>query len=659
MLRRIGQRVAGISWRGVVSPSAWPIVVRMSLDMLLAALIPLGLAVWLTSVQSRRDLEEAAREDLHTLAEVTAARLDQLVVDTSRMAQQVARDDSVLAICSGKVVTPSLRGAVERQLAAVVDTNPDYASIFVTDANGIGLAGTNPKNVGMDLNFREYCRRARAGEVYISDFLVGKTTGEPGVYFSAPVRAGSGPSPSGPVIGTVALKLKGEEIWKLVSEVKAGRHGYGFLTDANGVLIAHPCKEFLYRSFGPLSEAPLGRIDPQTTCQLPAIESLGIPDLMGPATDPARAGSFVYTVPAGHDPSGYTAWVGGYARMQERPWKVAVVEPQAELSEAIGLALRRHGLMALMVAVAAGLVALWRAGNMVRPLLAVTTAARQLASGDFSTRAEQYGTDEIGQLAAAFNAMVPQLKERVDLQQSLAVAMEVQRSLLPAADPDDPRLDIAGRARYCDATGGDYYDFIEIVRSSSKTTLIAVGDVSGHGISSALLMAFVRGALRAGAAEEDRLAALLGRVNRVLAVDARHGRFMTLLLLVVDSQAGVVRWAGAGHDPPLVYRAASDTFEVPDGGNIPLGVLPETAFDEYQYPGLLPGDVLVVGTDGIWETHNEAGELFGKERLQATMREHRAAPAARIADAIETTLAAFRAPLPQQDDVTFVVVKPK
>jgi len=659
MLRVIWERMTGVSWRRVVSPSSWPIAVRMSLDMLLAALIPLGLAAWLTSVQSRRDLESAAREDLQLLAGVAAARLDQLMVDTSRMVQQVARDQTVLAICGAKTVSVALRVPVQRQLAAVIETNPDYAALFITDTKGTVLAGTPRASVGLDLSFREYYRQAKVGEVFVSDFIVGKATGEPGVYFSAPVRAGDGAAQAGPVSGTVALKLKGEEIWKLVDEVEVGGHGYTFLTDANGVLIAHPHKEFLYRSFGPLSESQLRRIDPQTSYELPTIESLGIPELMAPATAPEPSASFVYTVPLGQDPSGYTAWVGGYARRTQRPWKVAAVQPQAEVSAAITSILRRHGLMALAVAVAAGLVALWRAGSMVQPLLAVTKAAGELAAGDFSARAVQFGNDEIGRLAAAFNAMVPQLKERIDLQQSMALAMEVQRSLLPDGDPDDPHLDIAGRTRYCDAPGGDYYDFIDVVRPPGRTTLIAVGDVSGHGIASALLMALVRGALRAEAGGEDRLSNLLERVNQVLAVDTRHGRFMTLLLLIADSDRGLIRWASAGHDPPLVYRAAADAFEMPDGGNLPLGIVPQTRYAEYEHPGLLPGDLLVVGTDGVWETQNEAGELFGKERLQRAIREHSDGPAARIADAVEAALSGFRGPLPQQDDVTFVVVKLK
>ena len=253
--------------------------------------------------------------------------------------------------------------------------------------------------------------------------------------------------------------------------------------------------------------------------------------------------------------------------------------------------------------------------------------------------------------------MAKGLSHRLELEKALAVAEEVQQSLLPECDPSAPGLDIAGRTRYCDETGGDYFDFIDVTSRLSAHTLIAVGDVMGHGVASALLMASARAALRANAPEHLNLADLLTRVNRVLAGDARHNRFMTLALIVIDPINGAVRWASGGHDPTIVFHPATSSFTELEGSGIPLGIMEDAEYQQYETKGLAKGDVLVIGTDGIWESRNPAGEFFGKDRLRDLMREHAAKPSHEIAALIQSTLVAFRGREGSEDDVTFVVVK--
>jgi sigma-B regulation protein RsbU (phosphoserine phosphatase) len=149
------------------------------------------------------------------------------------------------------------------------------------------------------------------------------------------------------------------------------------------------------------------------------------------------------------------------------------------------------------------------------------------------------------------------------------------------------------------------------------------------------------------------------RINQVLAADNRHSRFMTLALLKVDGESGAVSWASAGHDPAAIYDPAADAFRELDGGDMPLGLAEGIEYEEYQSPGALrDGAVLVVGTDGVWETCNERDEDYGKDRMRAVVRAHHASPAADIAAALEADLAAFRGNREYLDDVTFVIVKP-
>jgi sigma-B regulation protein RsbU (phosphoserine phosphatase) len=235
--------------------------------------------------------------------------------------------------------------------------------------------------------------------------------------------------------------------------------------------------------------------------------------------------------------------------------------------------------------------------------------------------------------------------------------MEVQQSLLPASDPISPLLDIAGRSKYCDETGGDYFDFIDVSTVSSRSLLVAVGDVMGHGIPSALVMATARAALRTSALRHDRLADLLTRTNQVLAADNRHNRFMTLTLLLIDAESRVMKWASGGHDPAIVFDPDSQSFHELEGGDLMLGVMEGIEYQEFQSDPLPANSVLVIGTDGVWEMFNEQREQYGKNRLQAVMQTHHARPSADIAAALEADLKLFRGVVTPADDVTFVVIK--
>jgi len=135
-------------------------------------------------------------------------------------------------------------------------------------------------------------------------------------------------------------------------------------------------------------------------------------------------------------------------------------------------------------------------GQTVSAIKEVSRAADRIARGDFDQPLPVKTRDEVGHLMQSFNTMMEQLKERIGLKAALDLAMEVQQNLLPKRYNALPGLDIAGRSHYCDETGGDYYDFLEVCCRDSNHFGLAVGDVSGHGISAALLMASVRAFLR-------------------------------------------------------------------------------------------------------------------------------------------------------------------
>jgi serine phosphatase RsbU (regulator of sigma subunit) len=240
---------------------------------------------------------------------------------------------------------------------------------------------------------------------------------------------------------------------------------------------------------------------------------------------------------------------------------------------------------------------------------------------------------------------------------ALNVAQEVQQSLLPQHPPKEKRLDIAGSSLYCDETGGDYYDYIAMPCLGSDVYAIVVGDVSGHGISSALLMAGVRAYLRGRVTQAGSVAEIVTDVNRLVSADTRETlQFMTLFFLAIEAQTGRITWVRAGHDPVLVYSPDKDLFEKLKGEGLPLGVVEDWQYLDYQAT-LRPGQILVLTTDGVWEARNKKGEMFGRKRFKEIIRRHADADAEGIRLAIIDAIGAFRGEAQQEDDITLVVLK--
>ena len=293
----------------------------------------------------------------------------------------------------------------------------------------------------------------------------------------------------------------------------------------------------------------------------------------------------------------------------------------------------------------------------VRPLLNMIEAWKRLGSGDFTVRLTDHAGDERQSLIDAFNETVPVLADHLRLQRSLELAQEVQRNLLPAAPPDIPGLDVAGVSLPCDETGGDYFDYRAVQRGDEICLDTAVGDVTGHGVPSALLMATAR-ALLLATEDSETPAQRVCRANRLLCRDvADSGRFMTLLAMEIRPQQGVARYVRAGHDPALCYDPVRNTFTEWPGNGLPLGIEPAYPYAEQGMPFAGAGQVLILGTDGIWEARNPAGEMYGKARFREVVRRSAGLPAAGIVAAVLAELAAYRGERRQEDDVTLVVVK--
>jgi serine phosphatase RsbU (regulator of sigma subunit) len=261
------------------------------------------------------------------------------------------------------------------------------------------------------------------------------------------------------------------------------------------------------------------------------------------------------------------------------------------------------------------------------------------------------------ELQAAMKKVARYSKHLEQIIAALNVAQEVQQSLLPQHPPREQRFDMAGSSLYCDETGGDYYDYIELPLRGSNVYAVVVGDVSGHGISSALLMAGVRAYLRGRVIQAGSVAEIITDVNRLVSADTVETvQFMTLFFLVMEAQTGQITWVRAGHDPVLLYSPDEGHFEKLEGEGLPLGVEETWQYRDYTKT-VRPGQILVLTTDGVLEAHNKKGEMFGRDRVKEIIRRYADLGAEGIRLAIIDAVTTFRGEAQQEDDITLVVLK--
>lgn len=241
---------------------------------------------------------------------------------------------------------------------------------------------------------------------------------------------------------------------------------------------------------------------------------------------------------------------------------------------------------------------------------------------------------------------------------SLALAAELQRSLLPQEGLRLDGLDIAGRTLSCDEIGGDYFDFIFGEECPQDQVSIVVGDVTGHGIDAALLMTTARASLRMRASQCGGISQIVTEMNRHLARDVTDtGRFMTLSFVRFDLRNRSLHWVRAGHPPVLIFDPREDRFRELTGEGLPLGVDGNYVFEEYSDINVAAGQVVAIGTDGIWEAEGRNGVEYGKNRFCEIIRTHAASSAKDILDAVYRDIKSFTLGARQRDDITLVIVK--
>ncbi len=296
--------------------------------------------------------------------------------------------------------------------------------------------------------------------------------------------------------------------------------------------------------------------------------------------------------------------------------------------------------------------------SILEPIRDMIGTIRKVRTGDFNHRARVVSNDELGVLGDGINKMTIDLVEGEVLRHSYNLAREAQLALLPGSPPVIEGLDIAARSVYCQETGGDYFDFLQPSGSNGSQLKVIMGDACGLGISSALLMATGRALVRQRSAMPGTLADIMTDVNRQLVGDVEEScQFMALFYLMFDLQQRTLTWVRAGHNPVIFCDPLTGTAEQLRGSGMALGIDENWQYRQYSKQKLTTGQIIVLGTDGLWETLNRKGEMFGRDPIIRILHQYADIDANGILTACLFALDSFREGRTIEDDVSIVVIK--
>lgn len=339
----------------------------------------------------------------------------------------------------------------------------------------------------------------------------------------------------------------------------------------------------------------------------------------------------------------------------------------------------KQGIVRILFAVLVGLcfgLACVEVGSILLGLVIsrrITTAIRELSEGTQALRTGQLDykidtgkRDQLGELGRSFNAMTGSIQvlltevgEKERFEAELGLAREVQARFIPTIPPDMGRLELAGNWIPARMVSGDYYDFIE---HQERVLDIVVADISGKGMSAALMMAGLRSALRSQSIPEardlkpGRVSSLVSRLNLHLCHNSAPEKFATLFICAFDPNVLTLTYSCAGHNPPLLVRDGK--ISILDVGGCPIGLFTEWKFQEETIT-VIKGDLIVIYTDGITEAQSTSQNEFGEERLQQVVLANQNRSCEEIQEEILRAVRDFSIGAEQFDDQTIVVGRVK
>jgi sigma-B regulation protein RsbU (phosphoserine phosphatase) len=302
------------------------------------------------------------------------------------------------------------------------------------------------------------------------------------------------------------------------------------------------------------------------------------------------------------------------------------------------------------------------ARTLTRTVHDLYVGTKKVETGDFSHRIPVRAKDQLSELASSFNGMtkhieqlIADVKEKEKLESELEIARQVQAQLFPKEVPKLKTLELAGVCNPARVVSGDYYDFIPI---ESRGAAVVLGDISGKGISAALLMASVQAAMHAqlsmGSAEDVSTATIVTRLNRQLYANTPPEKYATFYFAVYDDKDSRLTYTNAGHLAPILIRNGEAIRLEPNGTVV--GLFPEFPFEQVDVQ-MQPGDLLAAFTDGITESEDASEEQFGEDRLIELLRRNVDLPLDEIIQSVMDAVAAWAHDPSSRDDITMLLAR--
>jgi len=333
-----------------------------------------------------------------------------------------------------------------------------------------------------------------------------------------------------------------------------------------------------------------------------------------------------------------------------------------ELRDSYLLLLILVGIVFLFIEVAAFVTGFVLTRRITRAVADLYGAMQYVQKGDFSHRVQIEHNDQLGELAESFNKMTASVGELIEvenkrrrLENEISIAREVQNQLFPSTLPSVPGVEIEAICKAARSVSGDYYDFIQL---SPTHIAIAIADISGKGISAALLMASLQAALRSQllveGSERLSMVELVSRLNKHLVRNTGDDRFATFFIAVYDSATRTLRYTNAGHLPAfLICGGASHQLDV---GGMVLGVMEDYIYEEGSLT-VSPDSLLIGYSDGLIEPENVYGEEFGIRRLQEAAIHLQGATPIMVAESLMASAEEWAGTPEQADDMTVIVAR--
>ncbi len=387
--------------RAMLRPASWPMVVKMTIAMVVAALAPMLITAYYNLNGSVAAVSNSELRNLERLAQSTAGRIAQLISDSQNLANFIATDSDFIAYLEHP--GGSRKRTVEAKLANLIKTNPDVHLMFLMNADGLALVSSEPGVAGLNFRFREYFREARQGHPFKTGIIVGATEGKRGMYYANPVF-----DPEHKVIGVVVLRIKASTFGAMLDEVTAGSPRVPFMIDGDGVLIYYPDARQLHHSLAPLSANAQMRIAADQRFRKAHIDSLRMPELARALVHATHTGNISYhSTLSGNDE------YAGYAPVHGHDWVVGVTESRDSFDAPLRRLFANVLVSVALVGLAFLVMAVLFARSIVRPIARLTDAANALKEGDYDrANIKVTSNDELGRLARTFNVMIDVLRQR-------------------------------------------------------------------------------------------------------------------------------------------------------------------------------------------------------------------------------------------------------